>query len=204
MATQFLDLCAKLQVSVPARVPELVRGSFKLLQQENVIFLALGYDYWVNPSDLKAGGLYQAFLMDQGASASADDLPQLNFSAKTKSQISSFWFSPTVSVKRELIGDAVTEAEQAQGLGDTANLKMRRSGGVMDGAAGNYNLVTKALDVIAEDFGSSGLAADLQRKLPTAAGSVDATKRGLMVAAYKELRNWWGDSDLTRIGLTPR
>jgi len=204
MATPFLDLCAKLQISVPGCVPDLVRGSFKLLQQENVIFLALGYDYWFNPADLKADGLYEAFLMDQPASVSAEDLPQLNCSAQAKKQISSLWFAPAVSAKRELLGGAVMETPQTQGLGDAIDLKVRRSGGVMNGAAGNYNLVTKVLDVVVDDFNSSGLAADLQKKLPTATGPMDASKRGLMVGAYKELRNWWGNSDLTKIGLTPR
>jgi hypothetical protein len=61
--SSFLTFCDELKISTPALVPDLVRRSFGSLVHESILFMALGHDYWCNPADEKAQGLYQAFLM---------------------------------------------------------------------------------------------------------------------------------------------
>jgi hypothetical protein len=212
----FLNLCTDLGVAASGRIPDLVRRSFNMLQHENVLFLALGHDYWFNPADQKAMGLYQAFLSDDPApvksrvaeiglytvplanvqqSTPAEpggaDLPPLNLSAPIQRQIRSLWNLPELSLKKEVTGQPVDPQRIVRG-------------GFLEGGAANYNLCAKALDLVADDFRVSGLAADLQMKLPKASATLDGLKRQMMVGCYQYLRRWWGDSDLTKIGLTPR
>jgi hypothetical protein len=183
MPTPFLDLCNDMQISSPKNVADIVRRSFGSLVHESVLFLALGYDYWFNPADVKASGLWEAFML-KGSSL------ELNIPSKPSAEIRALLSDPKVSVRKEVTGE-------------TVNLKMRAFGGFVEGGAANYNLCTKALDVAADGIDPAtkrGIKQGVQQNL---AGS-NAPPRDLMVTCYKELRNWWSDSDLARIGLIAR
>jgi hypothetical protein len=207
----FLDLCAKFTISESGNVPDLVRKSFNALVHESILFLVLGYDYWFNPADQKAIGLSQAFLADaivpsSGGSAQvgmhsvpltkvksdqSDDLPQLNLSSSVQSQIRSLWIKPDLALKKEVTGEAVDPQRISRG-------------GFVTGGVANYNLCTRVLDLVADDFTGSGMATELQRNLSRSSADLGGAKRQTMVNCYRYLRSWWGDSDLTKIGLTPR
>ncbi|HUB16195.1 MAG TPA: hypothetical protein VMB34_29895 [Acetobacteraceae bacterium] len=183
MATPFLKFCDELRISTPAAVPDVVRRSFGSLVHESVLFLALGYDYWYNPADDKAQGLYQAFLM-KGAPL------ELNLPATTNDNISALYFDPKLSVRKEATNQPV-------------DLKMRAYGGICDGGVANYNLCTKALDAAADGFDpptKAGIATGVKTGTAGTSGGTRAT----MVQCYADLRHWWSDADLTRIGLISR
>ncbi|MDB5408434.1 MAG: hypothetical protein JWL84_3346 [Rhodospirillales bacterium] len=184
---QFLNLCAKLGIDRPGRVPQIVKRSFSGLCWESILFLVLGYDYWFNPTDKKAEGLLQAFLMATPGST----LPQLNVSGSTSKEANSYFFNPNVSVRKEATHESV-------------DLGFRAYGGFVEGGAANYNLCTKMLDAVANEWLESNMLQDIEKQLNNASATLTGELRSEMASCYKELRNWWGDGELTKIGLSYR
>lgn len=191
MSGEFLGACKKLGFDQPTRVADLVLKSFSLIAQENGLLLALGYDYWFNPADPKAIGLFTIMLPDETRESF---LPSLNIQPRETTEIRKLLYLPDLPIKQE-----VTEKSINPGID-----KRTTRGGVLMGGAGNFNLCTQSLDIVARSLEGTGVVNDLVQKLASASATLSGQKRTMMVECYKYLRSWWGDGDLTKIGLTDR
>jgi hypothetical protein len=173
----FIKYCNETGVSRDKDRPNAIRRSFSGSVHETILFLALGHDYWYKPKDLKALGLHQAFI-----SGPASWPLTLNISTAVRVEARKLWGDPRAHLHFE------------------DDEKLKKLGGFTLGGAGNYNLVTKTLDVVMQDLAGTNLVAQVQ------AGSTEVTTRthNQMVDCYKYLRTWWDHAFLLKIGLLSR
>ena len=173
----FIRCCNETGVSRDKDRPNAIRRSFSGSVHETVLFLALGHDYWYKPKDLKALGLHQAFI------SGPDSWPlTLNVSTAVKVEARNLWGDPRANLH-------LSEYN-----------KFKNRGGFTLGGAGNYNLMTKTLDLVTNDLAGSNVVAQVR------AGRIEMTTQmhGQMVDCYKYLRTWWDHSLLIKIGLLSR
>jgi hypothetical protein len=173
----FIKYCNETGVSRDKDRPKAIRRSFSALVHETILFLALGHDYWYKPKDLKALGLHQAFI------SGPDSWPlTLNISKSVRVDARNLWGDPRAN------------------LHFSEYNKFKNPGGFTPGGAGNYNLMTKTLDLVMTDLAGTNLVAQVQ------AGSTEVTHEThrQIVDCYKYLRTWWDHSLLLKIGLLSR
>ena len=181
------------------KVQETIRNGVSHSQFENVSFIVFAHEYAANPGDKKFLCFIYQYFHEKGAY-------QINLSAEFFKQLSAMLNDPEIKGSmltgpKTLSSGVVLHPAPDPTTLDPDQLKYR--GGFQVGGAANYNLAIKALD-----FASKKLVGDLtesMKLLLQGPGALGPEKvRELMVAAYKQLVPFWGDSDLTKFGFTQR
>lgn len=193
----FLETCSQLGLdNVSQRAPKL-KASIPALQSENVLFFICGSDFILNASDTKFQGIVNLFIKPR-----ADF--ELNLYPGCISAFNSMLSSPSIKASMEgtsagnISGDQVTYSAA----------KMVKGPGTRDGGAGNYNLQTKALEIIVthgQGLDKDGaLELEIIPKLKTAFAAPAKPLSGPGLATWSEMREkltpYWG-GDIRRLGL---
>jgi hypothetical protein len=190
VACNFLSFCEKVKLSDISQQPKVVQRSFVANCQDSIVFLALGLDYWFNPTDQKALGLHQGFINPPQGVSPLD----MNLGQATQKNTQNVWLNSGTAMPADVRS------------GYAAKQWLRGGGFSVDGAA-NYNLVTKTLEhVVSQEITNpTGMGADIEKALKQAENkSSTGEHRASMVACYRYLRTWWEDALLTKIGLCRR
>jgi hypothetical protein len=194
---KFLEICSELGLdNVSERAPKL-KASIPALQSENVLFFICGSDFILNPSDTKFRGIVNLFINREGSF-------ELNLYPECISAFNSMLSSPSIKASMEgtsagnISGDQVTYSAA----------KMVKGPGVRDGGAANYNLQTKALEIVVthrHGLDKDGaLEPQVIQKLKTAFAAPAKPLSGLGQATLSKMREeltpYWG-GDIRRLGL---
>jgi hypothetical protein len=185
----FLSTCRTLGLDQLSLRAQKLQASIPALQSETVLFLICGHDFIHNPSDLKFRGIDELFVQRNSPF-------ELNL------------YSPCVdefnrTVKTPGINASIEGTSYADQPGKQVNYDpqvAKKAGGVKPGGVGNYNLQTKALEVIVtHPMGldkDGALQFEILQKLNTAfakpAGPLGEIAKGTLADMKDRLRPYWG------------
>ena len=157
-----------------------VHGSHKWYEEE-IVYMICCWDYVYRPKDKKAEGLYEVFL-------------------KPKAPVLVYAYQTRMSGARKLLTNPKVKAKY-EGSTEETVLSLQKTGGLKAGGAGNYNLMTKAIE---------STLPDAVAKLSKDEGVVTLVKSGTQgkkptQSALDILTNYvakyWG-ADIKDLGLT--
>ena len=169
-----LALFAKWKVEQPAQRQAMFIHSSHKATEENILYMICSWDYVYRPNDEKLMGLTQVFISNKGAGA-------INVRSYNRKDALNVLEKPQAKVNYE-------------GSNVSAEVKMLRAGGVARGGAGNYNLMTKAIEATLPqcmskvDTQSSGFSALM------AGGTNGKKPTKAALDLVKVVSNYWGSS----------
>jgi hypothetical protein len=193
----FLGICQKLGLDQTALNGQRLRAAIPIGQQENALFLICGYDFIFHPNDRKFQGIGDLFVDRNGPF-------ELNIGKPCVDQFNNILYSPAINA-------SVEGTSWMGGAGKSvkfSSAQMVKAGGVRDGGTGNYNLQTKALEMIVADT-ENGLnhQSTLDMVMPTLLAAFNGPPRAanaMTLATFDEMRAsvtpYWG-ADAMRLGL---
>jgi hypothetical protein len=189
----FLDTCQKLGLDQQSVRGQKLRASIPAQLSDSCLFLICGYDFIQNPNDMKFRGIEQLFVRPQGPFA-------LNLGQSCIADFQNTATNPAVN--------ASVEGTSWMGQpGKKVNFNtalMAKPAGVRDGGAGNYNLQTKALELIVTHGDGlarqSTLSSEIVPKLQFAFAKPPAPLGEITKATLAEMRAalspFWGASTM--------
>lgn len=136
---KFLEHCASFGVQTLENRKALIKRSLTENCNETVVFLTCGYDFIMNATDRKFDGLVELFVNPDGKYP-------LNVSRTLIDTIRNMTQKPHIAVSYEGRG-----AGGNSGVGVQLGGGGAAAGGVRAGGVGNYNLQTKALELVVTD-----------------------------------------------------
>jgi len=194
---KLLETCRRLGLDKESQRADRLKSSIPALQSENVLFFICGCDFVYHPGDRKFEGI-EALFVNRGGKF------ELNLYPNCLEE-----FHKTLSggpVSASIEGTSVADQPGKQFTFDPA--KMQRQAGVRPGGAANYNLQTKALDVLlthGHGLDKDGaLETEIIGKLQGAFAKPVPPVTPLMTFTLDEMRQYltpyWGPA-LTPLGL---
>lgn len=136
----FLGICEDLRLGQTSLNRQRLLASLPALLGDTVFFLICGYDFVYHPNDRKFEGIGELFVRPYGPH-------NINLGKKCVDRFFDMQSSPSFSASVE-----GTAWLGKPGMRVNFNpAQMRQAGGVRVGGAGNYNLQTKALDMLLTD-----------------------------------------------------
>ena len=159
----------------------------KAFEGEGVLFLICARNYVFKPTDEKAEALIELFLKPAPKTGHDANCLSINISGFTRQKLFKILQTPKVVVSNGAGGDPR----------QVTNFVKR--GGFSKGSAGNYNLVTKALDLAVEDLTNRNSSFNQLKDLDHSkqgASTIPALGRNLV----EVLRPYWG-KELPQLGV---
>ena len=157
-----------------------VHGSHKWYEEE-IVYMICCWDYVYRPTDKKAEGLYEVFL-------------------KPQAPILVYAYQIHMSDSRKLLTNPKIKAK-IQGSKEEIVLSLQKTGGLKAGGAGNYNLMTKAIELTLPDaVYKVGKDAELVNLVKSGTQGKKATKSALDILT-NYVAKYWG-AGIKDLGLT--
>lgn len=134
---KFLEICSQLGVDNISLRADKLAASIPALCSDSILFFICGHDFIFKPHILKFTGIANLFIAEHG------EFP-VNIYPECRTAVLALLGNPTLSASIE--GTSVGATAGVPVRFDPA--LMRRQGGVQAGGVGNYNLQTKALELM--------------------------------------------------------
>jgi len=180
--------------------------------EEAYLFLVCAYDYVYNPGDPKLTCIlkfltpvpYSRGQVSFGTSWS------INIANSYSEQIKTLLVSPPVMVsaeRKKLVPTSpVGNVKISQTTGNAiAPAKLATTGGIKWGGTGNYNLITKAIDIACEGMAQGNIHTNLAHEIVAHRDEqLTSDLKQRLVDRYTTMREFYDDQTLTRFGLTYR
>jgi len=194
---RFLEICTQLGLDKINERAIKLKASIPALQSENVLFFICGSDFISDASDTKFKGLVEVFVKPGSKF-------ELNLYPGCLAKFNAMLSDPAIKASME--GSSVADQPGAGVRFNPAN--MQKAAGVRGGGAANFNLQTKALEVVVTDKEGldkdGALDAEVIPKLKTAFAKPAAALNAVGMATLADMRDsltpYWG-ADLKKLGL---